>query len=333
MIESRSIIKAIDDPFWSRSVAPTLGELDRLFRSAGVDLAVQACKKALREAGLSTKDVTHSVAVTSTNVGHPGYDLSVCQKLGLGPETDRTLLHGVGCAGGLSAMRTAAAMAQSYSVRARPARILVFACELPSINMRADVDQIMEQPELIKASPVLYSDGAAAFVLCNELAEEAREKSVYEMVDWETATIADSAHQLGVTMDPQGFVATLGKDVPELALKAIETLFERLRPSFGLGPGGQALQAEDFDWALHPGSSAILNGVQRRYGLDDEQLRASFDVYKKQGVSSSCTVLVVLDKLRQMGQGREKVVACSFGPGITMEMAILKRVARDGEEE
>lgn len=333
MIESRSIIKAFEDPFWSRSVAPSISELDCLFRRAGVDLAVQACKKAFREAKLSAEDITHVVAVTCTNAGNPGFDLLVCQKLGLKPETDRTLLHGVGCAGGLSAMRTAAAMAQSYSMRGRPARILSFACEICSIYVRADMDQIVEQPELIKASPVLYSDGAAAFVLCNELAEGAQDRSVYELADWETTTVPDSARELELMMDPQGFRATLTKEVPNLALKAVGPLFERLRTSL---PAGSALaqgEAKAFDWALHPGSIAVLNGVQQSFGLHEEQLRASFDVYKKHGVSSSSTVLMVLDRLRKMGEGRENVVAYSFGPGMTMEMAMLRKVVRGAKDE
>ncbi|KAL8992697.1 MAG: hypothetical protein Q9169_006905, partial [Polycauliona sp. 2 TL-2023] len=310
MIESRSIIKALEDPFWSRSVAPSISELDRLFRSAGVDLAVQACKKALRESGIPEKDITHTVAVTCTNAGNPGFDLRVCQKLGLRSETHRTLLHGVGCAGGLSAMRTAAAMAQSYSVRARSARILIFACELSTIHVRPDVDQLIEQPELIKASPVLYSDGAAACVLCNELAEGAQEKGIYEMIEWESSTIPDSANNLEFMMDPKGFMATLTRDVPHLALKAIESLFERLQSSLTANTGsaqqGKAIQAEDLDWALHPGSITVLNGVQQKFKLEDDQLRASFDIYQKHGVSSSSTVLIVLDRLRKMGEGREK---------------------------
>ncbi|KAL8810320.1 MAG: hypothetical protein Q9200_002675 [Gallowayella weberi] len=340
MIESRSIIKALEDPFWYRSVAPSISELDRVFRRAGVDLAVQACRKALREAKLSVEDITHTVAVTCTNAGNPGFDLLVCQKLGLKPETDRTLLHGVGCAGGLSIMRTAATIAQSYSMRGCPARILSFASEICSINVRTDVDQIVEQPDLIKASPVLYSDGAAAFVLCNELAEGAQEQHIYELSGWETTTIPNSACDLEVMMNPLGFRATLTKEVPNLALNTIEPLFERLRTSMlaksALAPSGKlnnADQAKEFDWALYPSSITVLEGLQKMFGLHEEQLKASFDVYKNHGVSSSPTVLIVLDRLRKMGEGRENVVACCFGPGITMEMAMLRRVVRNGEDE
>nr|AWU47396.1 polyketide synthase type III [Nephromopsis pallescens] len=336
MIQSRSTIKAFEDPFWSRSVPPSISELDRFFRKAGVDLTVQACKKAMRESGSSPSDITHIVAVTCTNAGNPGFDLLVAQKLGLKAETDRTLLHGVGCAGGLSAMRAAAAMAQSASMRGRPAKVLVFACEICSINVRCDLEEVVEHPEETKISPVLFSDGAAAFVITNELAPGAKDKAVYSLINWETATMPGTAKELEFMTDPSGFRATLTKEVPHLALKAITPMFEKLLPFLPsdspLATSGQPVDARSFDWALHPGGIAILNGAQQKMQLHEEQLRASFDVYKNHGNSSSPTVLIVLDQLRKMGEGRENIMACSFGPGMTIEMAMLKRCRHDVEE-
>ena len=60
--------------------------------------------------------------------------------------------------------------------------------------------------------------------------------------------------------------------------------------------------------------------------LSDEQLRATNKIYRSRGNASSVAVLAVLDELRNMGRGRDNVLACSFGPGLTMEMAKLKRL-------
>ena len=43
------------------------------------------------------------------------------------------------------------------------------------------------------------------------------------------------------------------------------------------------------------------------------------------GNSSSATIISVLHRLRSLGEGREHVVACAFGPGIAQEMMILRR--------
>jgi type III polyketide synthase len=91
------------------------------------------------------------------------------------------------------------------------------------------------------------------------------------------------------------------------------------------------LSPPDVDWALHPGGLAIIKLVQQNMGLTEDHLRASYDVYQNKGNSSSPTVLIVLDKLRRLGEGRDNVIACSFGPGLTIEMATLRR-CRDLED-
>ncbi len=35
--------------------------------------------------------------------------------------------------------------------------------------------------------------------------------------------------------------------------------------------------------------------------------------------------MAVMDRLRQLGERRENVVACAFGPGISLEMMLLRR--------
>ena len=59
--------------------------------------------------------------------------------------------------------------------------------------------------------------------------------------------------------------------------------------------------------------------------LSDDQLRASNEIYRTRGNSSSPSVLIVLEKLREMGSGRENVVAAAFGPGLAVEMAMFRR--------
>lgn len=292
----------------------------------------------MRESGYAPGDITHIVAATCTNVGCPGFDLLVAQRLGLRAETERTLLHGVGCAGGLSAMRAAASMAQSASMRGRAARVLVITCEICSIFFRhnlqimAENTEELEGPDGVSIVPIIFSDGAASFVLNNELAPGAKEAAVYSLINWETATIPDTTKELDFLAGPLGFRATLTKEVPFVALRAIIPMFERLKPFLPpdskIATTGKSVEAKDFDWALHPGGIAILEGVQGKMKLHDEQLRASFDVYKNHGNSSSASVLIVLDQLRKMGEGRENVMACSFGPGMTIEMAMLKRCTR-----
>lgn len=123
-----------------------------------------------------------------------------------------------------------------------------------------------------------------------------------------------------------GYRTILTKEIPLLASRAIAPLFSRLLPSFQTAIQRPAVQhPADFDWALHPGGWAILQGTQKQMNLSADQLRASYEIYRTCGNSSSPTVLIVLDRLRAMGHGRENAVAVAFGPGLTVEMAMFKR--------
>ncbi|KAF7586240.1 hypothetical protein BBP40_009209 [Aspergillus hancockii] len=76
-IETRSAISPYDHGFACQSSAPSINELDQFYRQEGTNLTVQACKKALNEARTTPTQITHTIGVTGTNQGNPGYDLLV----------------------------------------------------------------------------------------------------------------------------------------------------------------------------------------------------------------------------------------------------------------
>lgn len=203
-IETRSSVLDLKAGFATSSEPPTITDLDSHFRDVGVKLAVQACEKALREAGLSPEDITHTVAVTCTNQGNPGYDFLVNERLGLSPNVDRTLLHGVGCAGGLATMRAAAQMALAGTARGRPVRVLAFACELCTLNVRNELAAAEASlPEDVCVAAALFSDAAAAFVLTNDLGRGAA-KAVYELCAFDNAVLPGTKHHMSYLVDPFG---------------------------------------------------------------------------------------------------------------------------------
>lgn len=50
------------------------------------------------------------------------------------------------------------------------------------------------------------------------------------------------------------------------------------------------------------------------------------------GNSSSATIISVLSRLSRMEKGRKEVIACAFGPGIALEMMVLRRRRFPGQE-
>ena len=124
----------------------------------------------------------------------------------------------------------------------------------------------------------------------------------------------------------QGWKVVLTPRVPALAAAAVTPAFQDLVKSIpALHVNGNSPTASIFDWALHPGGSSIITGVEQAMNLTVEHLRASYEIYMGYGNSSSATIMAVMDRLRNLGEGREHVVACAFGPGISLEMMILRR--------
>lgn len=117
--------------------------------------------------------------------------------------------------------------------------------------------------------------------------------------------------------------------LPDVTSEAVEPLLERLlaRNAWQLPDGAPRLASTHLDWAMHPAGLAVLDKVKENLQLDDEQMKASFDVLESKGNSAVPTVLIVLDRLRNMENVRQYVVACSFGPGVCAEMLALRPAA------
>lgn len=114
--------------------------------------------------------------------------------------------------------------------------------------------------------------------------------------------------------------------VPSLTCDVVAPAFRDLVASIpAFSASEEPSQARNFDWALHPGGSTIITGVQTAMSITEDHLRASYEIYMNYGNSSSATIISVMNRLRNFGEGRDNVVACAFGPGICLEMMILRR--------
>ena len=116
-------------------------------------------------------------------------------------KVEKVLLHGVGCAGGLAALRTAANLALGHSYRGKPARILVLALEISTTMVRSELDSIDKLQET-RIGVCLFSDCASAVVLSNGVGEAA--EPVYELLGWDHKIIPNTEQDLGFDIDPIG---------------------------------------------------------------------------------------------------------------------------------
>ena len=147
------------------------------------------------------------MSTTCTNSANPGFDHYVAKQLGLRAGVEKILLHGIGCSGGLAAIRAAANLALGSSFRKKPARVLILACEISSLLVRSELDSIHEEQKT-RIGVCLFSDCASAAVLSNGIGEDEPHMQIYELLAWRHEILPDSETDLGFDVDPLGRSAT-----------------------------------------------------------------------------------------------------------------------------
>ena len=206
-IETRACVGTVDHPLVNQATAPTISELNTYFREEGVRLSVNACRKAIKEWGGRLDEITHVVATTCTNSANPGYDHYVVKDLGISTDVEKVLLHGVGCSGGLAAIRTAANLALGSSFRRQPARILVLACEITTLLVRSELDSVCQNEE-VRIGVCLFGDCASACIVSNGVGEPTMSEPIYELLGWKHKILEDTEDDLGFDVDPLGTFQT-----------------------------------------------------------------------------------------------------------------------------
>ncbi|KAJ6460660.1 type Iii polyketide Synthase [Mycena vitilis] len=316
-------------PLLDLPAPPSIKEVSEIFLKEGLALALSASRRAIDEAGLAAHEITHVVATTCTNSSNPGFDAFLAQELGLRPNVEKVLLHGIGCAGGLAALRLAASLCQAAAWRGEPAHVLLIACEITS-SMRRDELARISRDQQVRIGVTLFGDGASALILSLDPSEINRAKGrrgIYELVNWAHLTVPDTYSDLRIDVDATGFKPTLSARIPNLTAPCTPALYETLlktlpnKSTFATLPS----DPQDFDWAVHPGGAAILSAIQTEMLLNKEHMKASWEVYENHGNTSSASVLSVLDTVRRE-QGGEWVMSVAFGPGVAAEGVLLRRV-------
>ena len=200
-IDTRSSVGTPDHPVVNKPQPPSIADLHKVFISDGVPLAVTAAREAIREAKIDLREITHIVSTTCTDSANPGFDHFLAKDLGIQHTVEKVLLHGVGCSGGLAALRTGANLALGHAARQRPARVLCVALEISSTMARSELESIHENQE-IRIGLCLFSDCASAVVLSNGVGE--RKEPVYDLLGWQHRIIPDTEDDLGFDTDPVG---------------------------------------------------------------------------------------------------------------------------------
>lgn len=278
---------------------PTTAVRNALYAREAGPLSIAAARSALASAPIGTRDVTQVITVSCTGFYAPGVDVELVRALGLRPDTRRVHIGFMGCQGAFPALRAAVDACQ-----ADPSAVVLVVCvELCTLHMRSS-----EDPEQIVSSAV-FGDGAAAAVVT------AHPRAGLRIDALHSELVAGSADELTWTVGDQGFDLALSSYMPRLLEAEIGAALAPLQP----GESWSHIR----HWAVHPGGRAIVDRVQHALGLSDEQLAPSRAVLREFGNMSSPTVLFILQRLMADARAGERIAATAFGPGVTVEAALL----------
>jgi len=288
---------------------PGTAARNEIFARESRRLSVDLARKVLDNCpGVGPNDVTHVVTVSCTGFYNPGPDYYILRDLGIPLSAQRYHLGFMGCYAAFPALRMAAQFCEANP----DAVVLVMCLELCSLHI-----QLKAKEDYLLANS-LFADGAGAAIVSAR--EPAPGRSAFRIGDFHSALVTSGEQDMAWRIGDHGFDIALSSYVPKIIGANVREFIEPALAGSGVALGDVET------WAVHPGGKAIIDQVQGSLGLRPEQVRASRDVLRDYGNMSSATVLFVLrDILRDRPPGTaERVCAMAFGPGLTVEMALLE---------
>lgn len=271
------------------------------YEQRAAPLAAEAVTSALAAAGVPPGAITHLVTISCTGFAAPGVDIALIQGLGLDAGVSRANIGFMGCQGALNGLRVATALARTDP----RARVLLCAVELCGLHL-----QYTDETDGIVANS-LFADGAAAAVISTGGSD-----STWRLAASGAAVLPDSLDAMTWAIGDHGFTMTLSPRVPSL-------IEEHLRPWTEAWLGRHGLSLADVgSWAIHPGGTRIVSAVEAALGLDQSAGTVAREILAEHGNMSSPTVLFVLKRLMER-DARRPCVALAFGPGLSVEAALL----------
>ena len=288
---------------------PGTAQRNAIYARESHRLAVELADRAIaRCPGVTRKDITHVVTASCTGFFNPGPDFFIVHELELSHATQRYHLGFMGCYAALPALR----MAKQFCLADPEAVVLVLCLELCTLHLR-----LGEKEDFLLANS-LFADGAAAAVVSART--PLPEQPAFAIDSFQSALIPTGLKDMAWTVGDLGFDIALSSYVPDI-------IGSNIREKIMFSLAAQRREIGDVTtWAVHPGGKAIVDKVAQSLDLQPPQVAASREVLRRHGNMSSATILFVLAEILRnpAAQVRETVCALAFGPGLTVEMALLR---------
>ena len=286
------------DPDIKKLVAMSLEEKLATYHSSALELAIEAIKT--NPAFDNNKDqITDIIFISCTGMQAPGVEIDLINHFHLPTNIRRYNVNFMGCYAALTGLRMA------KDICTTPNRtVLMVSVELCTLHFQNKfIDDYL-------LSNSIFADGAASVIVSSN-----NRGARLKLEDFESRLIPNSKNEMSWKISPDGFQMTLSSDVP----KSIKTSLDETS-LFGKAPSSTG-------WAIHPGGKQIVDSIKSTLHLDESEVSASRKVLLENGNMSSATILFVLkEMLANRPSNKPEFIACAFGPGLTLEAALISYV-------
>lgn len=288
-------------------------------------LVEEAADATIKNWGGDKNRITHIITHSCTGWVAPGPSVHLINYLGLPSSTQRLECNFMGCFGGFTLMKMAKGLVESDPNNV----VLAVAVECCLTQMDQvkipDEGPVSDTIKMRTIQDMLFGDGSSGIIVSSD----SDSKNSFEMIldgseivpgTQKTMTWAPHSHfDVCREHNSQHYQMTVLRTLPDTLKINFKNMMFRL-----LHEGRY-----DFMYAIHPGGNKIIKFCEnalKKAGLVPHQIDTAYDVLKECGNLSSCTFFYVLDKIMARKTKQKDVLCVGFGPGLTLEYAVLKRV-------
>lgn len=284
----------------------SFGQANDIFIEVATDLAEQAVRTALAQAGLTVAEVDFVLFTTVTGIAAPSIDGLLVARLGLRRDVKRLPSFGLGCVAGASGI----ARVHDYLL-GHPTEVgVLISVELCSLTLQRD-DETMAN----FVASGLFGDGAAAVVMVGD----ARGESGPAIIATRSSYYPETRDVIGWKVRSTGFEIVLGAGVADVIVRYFPAEVEAFLADNSL------TVADVGHWIAHPGGPRVLEAFADSLELPRDKFDPSWASLERVGNLSSSSVLHVLaDTMHEQPVAGATGLLFAIGPGVSAEFVLLE---------
>lgn len=292
-------------------------ELNKKFDDGVLDIGLRAASLALADSPFDKSEIDFLICVTSSGFRVPGVSSVIARAMDLNKNLYRLDVVGMGCNAGMSALRTAEALARTGQ------KGILLCCEINSA--------IYVRDESIRTGIVnsLFGDGASAFVLSDQKSYRLKNHGTEDQLAISTEILGFSSFTIPEHWEAMRFDWNsmqkkwsfgLSKQIPFVVGENLKTPVAAILQKHGLK------KSMIKHWTLHTGGAAVIEGAMRSLGISEFDVRHTRAVMNDYGNISSGSFLVSHKKLLDEGRIKDQDygIMAAMGPGATLEVCLVR---------